>query len=83
VSDYDVCWFDDKPCKMLASRNGKRSCLLRSSKGVLLCACVRIRFKGMNSVRGQGLGMTIREKLERQGLVGFINRKQRQRLVRK
>lgn len=82
LSDFDVCWFDDKPCNMLVSHDGRRSCLLRSGKGVLLCACVRIRFKGMDSVREQGFGMTIREKLERQGLIGLIEKKQRQREAR-
>lgn len=73
MSDCDVCWFDDKPCNMHVSPDGKRSCLSRSSRGVLLYACVRIRFRGMNSVWERGFGMTIREKLERQGLVDFVD----------
>ena len=57
---------------MFVSRDGERSCLLRNCKGEIVYACVRIRFKGKNSVREQGFGMTILEKLERQGLIDLI-----------
>jgi hypothetical protein len=54
---------------MYADRSGRRSCFVRNSRGQVFLACVRIRFHGKNSVRERGLGMTILEKLERQGLI--------------
>lgn len=79
LPDFDVCWFTGKPCFMFVSRDGERSCLIRNSKGRVLYACVEIRFRGKNSVREQGLGMQLIEKLERQGLIDFIDKKQAQR----
>ena len=80
MPDFDVCWFDHKPCFMFVSRDGERSCLIRSSRGVLLYACLWIRLKGMNSVREQGLGLQLLEKLERMGLIAFIDKKNAERL---
>jgi hypothetical protein len=54
---------------MVVGNADRRSCFVRNSRGQVLFACVRIRFHGKNSVRERGLGMTILEKLERQGLI--------------
>lgn len=75
MPDFDVCWFTGKICHMFVSRDGERSCLIRNSKGRVLYACVNIRLKGKNSVREQGLGMLLIEKLERMGLIDFIDKK--------
>lgn len=80
MPDFDVCFFDDKPCTLYVDNSGIRSCLLRNSKGCVVQACVRIRFKGMDSVWERGFGMTILEKLERQGIVKFIDEKNLLRL---
>ena len=54
---------------MHVDNSGRRSCFVRNSRDQVLFACVRIRFHGKNSVRERGLGMTILERLQRQGLV--------------
>jgi hypothetical protein len=37
--------------------------------GKTVYVCVWVRFKGRNSVEDRGLGMTVYEKLKRQGLI--------------
>jgi len=68
---------------MFVSNDGERSCLLKDSKGRVIYACVHIRFKGKNSVWERGIGMTILEKLKRQGLIDFIEKMNLERLKSK
>ena len=56
------------PCERLDSKSRPR-CFIRAKSGRVLFVCVLVRFKGHNSRRDRGLGMTILEKLERQGLI--------------
>lgn len=59
-----ICKNDGSPCFR------KGVCIVRVHDARLpYYACVRIRFKGANSVLDRGLGMTIYEKLIRQGLI--------------
>lgn len=68
-----VCPFDDLPCnRLLKDSTGNASycdCFVKGSDGKLSYVCVRVRFKGANSVADRGMGMTIYEKLKRQGLI--------------
>lgn len=63
-----MCKDSGVPCDRVSASNGN-PCLICSKGGRVLYACVRIRFRGKNSVKEQGFGMTILEKLERQGLI--------------
>ena len=62
--DFRICPFDDLPCDRLYD------CFLKSQKGgKVFYVCVRVRFRGSNSVMDRGMGMTVYEKLKRQGLI--------------
>ena len=69
--DIYVCPHDEMPCNSrLKLRSGRGVCIVGDPKNEseVCYVCSKIRFKGKNSVRDIGFGMTIREKLERQGL---------------
>ena len=71
--DFKVCPFDGSPCnRYLADSAGNvaySDCFVKGSDGKLLYVCVRVRFKGANSTVDRGMGMTVYEKLKRQGLI--------------
>lgn len=64
-NNFEVCPYDGGPC----FRGSK--CFLRVTGDAYrpYYACVRIRFKGANSIYDPRMGMTIYEKLKRQGLL--------------
>ena len=61
--DYPLCPYDDAPCFR------KRKCLVKVHDARLpFYVCVRVRFRGHNSMMDRGLGMTVYEKLVQQRL---------------
>jgi hypothetical protein len=64
VVDYPLCSYDGVPCFR------ERKCFVKVHDAHFpYYVCVRVRFKGADSVRDVGMGMTIYEKLERAGLI--------------
>jgi len=62
--DGCICHNDDMPCGM------EIKCVTKVCNSPLTyIVCSRIRFKGSNSVLDRGMGMTLYEKLKRQGLI--------------
>lgn len=61
--DIFVCPHDDMPCDRFDNR-----CFIKGGHRTFY-VCVRVRFKGANSVKDRGMGMTVYEKLKRQGLI--------------
>lgn len=63
-----MCKHHGVPC-VRYHPNVENSCFIWTKGGKAAYACVLIRFKGKNSVAEKGFGMTILEKLKRQGLL--------------
>jgi hypothetical protein len=66
---FDVCSYDDEICSVRQGSVGKiKPCFVwgRDSDGrlVLVYVCLRVKLRG-----GQGFGMSLLEKLSRQGLL--------------
>jgi hypothetical protein len=64
LENDSVCKHDDAPCY-----RGRRCFVRVSDVRLPFYVCVRVRFKGSNSVVDRGLGMTVYEKLKRAGLI--------------
>jgi len=64
LEDGSTCKHDDLPCM-----RGRRCFLKVSDVRLPFYVCVRVRLKGSNSVQDRGMGMTVYEKLHRQGLI--------------
>ena len=68
--DVFLCPYRDVPCdSRFVDDLGHGICFVKGARGKVIYVCVWVRFKGANSVRDVGLGMTIYEKLERAGLI--------------
>jgi hypothetical protein len=64
-----VCPYRGLPCdSTYPSKSDYLPCFIKD-RGKTVYVCAWVRFKGKNSVEDRGLGMTIYEKLKRQGLI--------------
>ena len=64
-----ICPYREMPCdSVYLSKSNCLPCFIKAW-GRTVYVCVRVRFKGSNSVEDRGLGMTVYEKLKRNGLI--------------